>query len=144
VLIGFLRDFLKQHDLGIVAAPDGKTRLLPGLVRAPDVSFVSWDRLPGRKLPRQRIPDLYPDLAVEILSESNTPQEMGRKLKEYFRVGTRLVWYADPETRTVRVYTSPEQMVTKTDVDDLDGGAVLPGFRLSIREWFAATGERGA
>jgi len=144
VLIGYLRDFLKTHDLGIVAAPDGRTRLLPGLVRAPDVSFVSWSRLPGRKLPRQRVPDLHPDLAVEVLSESNTPQEMGRKLKEYFRAGTRLVWITDPEARTVRVYTSPEQMTTKTERQDLDGGDVLPGFKLSIREWFTAAGERGA
>lgn len=144
VLIGFLRDFLKLHDLGIVAAPDGKTRLLPGLIRAPDVSFVSWSRLPERRLPRRAIPDLAPDLAVEVLSESNTPQEMGRKLKEYFHAGTRLVWLADPEARTVRVYASPEQLVTKTEDDALDGGDVLPGFKLAVREWFAAAGDRGA
>jgi Uma2 family endonuclease len=141
VLIGLVRDFLKHQDLGIVAAPDGMTRLMPGLVRAPDVSFVSWSRLPGRKLPLKAIPDLSPDLAVEILSASNSPQEMGRKLKEYFRAGTRQVWYADPETRKVRVYTSPEQM---GEDDVLDGGDVLPGFKLSIREWFTAAGERGA
>jgi Uma2 family endonuclease len=144
VLIGFLRDFLKLHDLGIVAGPDGKTRLLPGLIRAPDVSFVSWSRMPGRRLPRRPIPDLAPDLAVEVLSESNTPQEMGRKLKEYFRAGTRMVWLADPETRIVRVYTTPEQAVTATENETLDGGGVLPGFKLRVRDWFSAAGDRGA
>ncbi len=54
-------------------------------MRIPDVSFISWDKFPNRKLPRDRVFAVVPDLAIEILSEGNTPQEMELKLDEYFR-----------------------------------------------------------
>jgi Uma2 family endonuclease len=136
LLIHFLVGFVRQHDLGIVAGADGTLRLMPGLVRIPDVSFVSWDRLPGRRYPRQPIPDLAPDLAVEVLSKSNTAQEMKRKLREYFGVGVRLVWCVDPRARTVRVYTAENQSVLLTAEQTLDGGAVLPGFALPLAQLF--------
>jgi Uma2 family endonuclease len=71
-LIIELGAFLKQHPLGIVAGADGPMRLLPDLIRLPDISFVSWKRLPGRKVPQEAIADVTPDLAVEILSKGNT------------------------------------------------------------------------
>jgi Uma2 family endonuclease len=61
----------------------------------------------GRELPADPIFSVVPDLAVEILSPSNTVREMERKLREYFTAGTRLVWIVDPATSTARVYTSP-------------------------------------
>ena len=142
VLIHGIETFLERHNLGIVLGADGMLRLAPGLVRIPDVSFISWSRFPGRKLPREPIPDLAPDLAVEVLSESNTPGEMRRKLREYFKAGARLVWYADPDTRTVEVYSSPERKTVLGESDELTGGRVLPGFRLSIQRWFAQAGSR--
>ena len=80
-LVQFLLTFVEQHALGIVAGAAGMLRLAPGRVRIPDVSFISWDRLPQRRVPRQPIPDLVPDLAVEVLSEGNTPREMEQKLQ---------------------------------------------------------------
>ena len=103
----YLKHFLHEHDLGNVAGADGALRLMPGLVRIPDVSFISWDRLSDRSIPTDALPDLTPDLAVEILSEGNTPGEMDRKLRDYFFAGTRPVWYIDSQRRSVRVYTSP-------------------------------------
>lgn len=80
--IGFiLIEYLRQHDVGTVAGEAGMMRLLPGLVRIPDVSFVRWEHLPEKYGP---IPPIAPDLAVEVLSELNTPKEMERKLQEYF------------------------------------------------------------
>lgn len=117
-------------------------RLAPGLVRIPDVAFFSWDRLPGRELPAEPIPDLAPDLAVEVLSQSNTEAEMKRKLREYFKAGVRLVWLVDPPTRTARVYTSPGRSRLVREDKALDGGAVLPGFSLKLRDWFARAGRR--
>ena len=137
ILAYFLESFLEKHNLGVTAGEAGMLRLVPGLVRIPDVSFVSWDRLPGHELPREPIPDLVPDLAVEVLSESNTRAEMNRKVGEYFRAGTRLVWLADPKTRTVRVYTSPTRSKLLREDQTLDGGTVLPGFSLSLKRWFA-------
>src|SRR5580700_8647474 len=100
--------FARQHGLGIPAGEAGTVRLLKGLVRIPDVAFFCWDKLPARVRPSKPIPDLAPDLAVEVLSESNTPAEMQRKLREYFLVGVRLVWMIDPARRQADVYTSPD------------------------------------
>jgi Uma2 family endonuclease len=136
-LIHLLESFLDEHDLGILAGPDGTLRLMPGLVRIPDISFVSWKRLPGRVLPSKPIPDLVPDLAVEVLSEGNTKGEMQRKLKDYFLTGVQLVWFVDPKTRTLQVHTAPDQCATLTEGQMLDGGAVLPGLALPISKVFA-------
>ena len=143
-LIHLLYRFLAKHDLGILAGADGALRLWPGLVRIPDVSFVSWDQLPNRKIPKKAIPDLYPDLAVEVLSRKNTKAEIDRKLHEYFRSGTRLAWVVDPRKRIVRVYTAPAQSCLLTEDQSLNGGAVLPGLSLPLREVFAELEEGSA
>jgi Uma2 family endonuclease len=136
VLIYFLQRYLDDHDLGIVLGEGGFLRLFPGQVRAPDVSFISWKRMPHQELPDEPIAALAPDLAVEILTKGNTKAEMDRKLREYFRAGSKLVWYVDPKPRTLRVYTSPRKSTLLTEDDTLDGGQVLPGFSLPIRQWF--------
>src|SRR5262249_13338219 len=71
-LFAELYGFVRKHKLGKVLPGDGTLRLMPGSVRVPDVSFISWAQMPGGKFPEQRLADLYPDLAVEILSEGNT------------------------------------------------------------------------
>jgi Uma2 family endonuclease len=130
-------NYTAQHDLGIVVGADGTVRLMPRLVRIPDVSFVSWRRLPSRKVPAEPIPDLAPNLAVEVLSKGNTKREMARKLKDYFLAGVELVWFVDPAKRTVEVFTAPDESRPFTEGQTLDGGSVLPGFRLPLRELFA-------
>ncbi len=135
--------FLRDHDLGAVFGPDGPMRLSPGLVRLPDVSFVSWKRYPRDRVP---LPDVVPDLAVELLNELNTRKEMERKLNDYLRAGVRLVWYIDLEARSVQVFDASGGVRELTEADDLDGGDVLPGFRLSLADWFAEaerTGPKG-
>jgi Uma2 family endonuclease len=136
-IIGILRGFVGENKLGIVFGITGPLRILPGQVRVPDACFISWDRFPDRKLPEISIPALAPDLAVEVLSNGNTESEMRRKLEDYFTAGVRLVWYVDPRTRTVAVYTSPEQCTTFDQNNVLTGGDVLPGLELSLRELFA-------
>lgn len=140
-LIRLIGNFVAEHDLGIVAGADGMMRLAPGLVRIPDVSFVAWERLPGRRLPRQPVPDLVPDLVVEVLSEGNTPREMARKLDEYFSRGVRLVWLVDPTMETITVYTSRHQSVVLDKSATLDGGVALPGFTLPLGTLFAGPGH---
>ncbi len=128
----FLTTFVDEHDLGIVAGEAGMLKFLPGQIRIPDVSFVSWDRLPERQIPREPVPQLVPDLAVEIISKSNTTKEMERKLAEYFGAGARLVWYVYPDTRTVRRFTAPDKVVELGENQTLEGGDVLPGFQLPL------------
>lgn len=132
-----LQSFLDRRDLGLLAGADGALRLMPGLVRAPDVSFVSWAKLPQRRVPVKPIPDLVPDLAIEILSESNTPGEMARKLHDYFDAGVVSVWLVDLRARTVSVFLEPEVYTVHTEGEVLDGGDVLPGLNLAVRDIFA-------
>lgn len=135
-----LQTYLDSNDLGAVVGADGTLRLRHLLVRVPDVAFVLWENVPpDDELPS--IPDLAPDLAVEVISPSNTVREMARKRREYFRAGTRLVWQVYPDRREVEVYTSATRFRTLGLTDTLDGGALLPGFRLPLADLFA---ERGA
>jgi Uma2 family endonuclease len=141
-LLLFLGEYLRHNDLGALAGADGTLKLMPGLVRIPDVSFVVWQRMPPADAPRKAIPALSPDLAVEVLSESNTPKEMKRKLREYFEAGARLVWYIDGRTRTVTVYTAPDRFTVLDESATLDGGDLLPGFALPLRDLFARASRR--
>ena len=143
-----LDDTLVEKPMGVresllalfLAELIGPYELVSGLVRLPDLAFVSWDRLPGRRLPAEPVPNVVPDLAVEVLSARNTPAEMARKRGEYFRAGVRLVWEIDPHGRTARVYTAEAAF---TDTDVLDGGAVLPGVAVPLANLFAELDRHG-
>jgi Uma2 family endonuclease len=143
-LSAILWSFVRPRRLGVVTGEAGMVRLASGLVRIPDVAFVSWERLPGRRIPREPIPHLAPDLAVEVLSPGNTPAEMARKRQEYFAAGVRLVWIVDPVARTVAVYTAPEQGSVWQEGQTLAGEPVLPGFTLPLRELFAELDSQGS
>lgn len=117
-------------------------RLAPGLVRIPDVSFISWAQLPNRTFPEDAIASLHADLAVEVLSAGNTPGEMRRKLRDYFAAGTRLVWLITPKTRTAEIYTSSRKRQKLAETDSLTGGNVLPGFELPLHALFARAAKR--
>lgn len=133
---------LDEEDLGVVVPGDGPLRLKIGLVRVPDVSFISWDRIPGGVFPDDPIAALVPDLAVEVLSESNTKSEMERKLRDYFEAGVRLVWFIQPRTQTAAVYTSPTKLRRVGKDGSLTGNDVLPGFTMSLKELFARAQRR--
>lgn len=135
-LIRVLDIFVEQEDLGIVLGADGFLRLMPGLVRAPDVSFISWDSLGGDDFPDVAIGPFAPDLAVEVLSEGNTRKEMARKLDEYFSAGSQQVWLVYPHKKKVEVYYSPTKKKVLQHDQTLDGGEVLPGFSLPLARLF--------
>jgi Uma2 family endonuclease len=140
-LAGLLRDFVKPRKLGTLAGEAGMLRLSPGLVRIPDLSFISRARLAHHRRALAPILPLAPDLAIEVVSEGNTRREMARKVSEYFASGCRLVWLVDPRTRTVAVYTSTAKPIMLTEKQVLTGGDVLPGFRLPLRKLFGLRDE---
>jgi Uma2 family endonuclease len=142
LLVHQLGGFVFAQDRGILLGAGAPFRLAPGLVRLPEVAFVDWKHFPNRELPAGDILDLAPDLAIEILREGNTASEMERKLREYFAAGCRLVWHVDPVTRTVRVYKDPTTFELVGVDGVLDGGEVLPGFTVSVGDWFAAGKRR--
>ena len=133
----FISRYLDTNNLGGLTGGDGLLKILPGQIRAPDVSFIRWERLPGRRSPKPPIYAIAPDLAVEVLSEGNTKAEMDRKLREYFQAGVRLVWYIDSETRTARAYTAMHEWTEIGPDGSLLGGDVLPGFELPLAQLFA-------
>ncbi len=142
IVIQLLWNHIQEDDLGVVVPGDGPLRLKIGLVRVPDVSFISWDRIPGGVFPDDPIAALVPDLAVEVLSESNTKSEMERKLRDYFEAGVRLVWFIQPKTQTAAVYTSPTKLRRVGKDGSLTGNDVLPGFTMSLKELFARAQRR--
>jgi Uma2 family endonuclease len=142
ILSRLMGNFVEQENLGLVLGADGMLRLFPDQVRIPDVSFISWDRLPDGELPKEPIASVVPNLAVEVLSPSNTKAEMERKLRDYVVAGVELVWIIDPKTQTAKAYTSPEDVQRIGKAGSLNGGAVLPGFRLPLKQLFASTKRR--
>jgi Uma2 family endonuclease len=141
LLIRMIGDFVDQHNLGIVLGADGMMRLAPGLVRIPDASFISWDRLPEGKIPREALWNLAPDLAAEVISKGNTPEEIGRKLEDYFAAGVRQVWYVYPITHEVHVFTAASESVVLHETETLDGGDLLPGLAFPLKRLFAEPGR---
>ena len=131
-----LSAFVRQQDLGVILGEGGMMRLAPGLVRIPDLTFIGWDQLPGRVFPRRPIPDLHPDLAIEVLSESNTATEMQRKLQDYFAAGAQQVWYLEPRRQEMQVYTAVDAYHVVSSDGMLDGGEVLPGFATPLSTIF--------
>src|SRR5262249_37738984 len=103
--------------------------------------FLSWERVPKGQAAEARVWQTAPDLAVEVLSESNTSAEIDRKLRELFFAGCRLAWVIDPRARSAAVYTAPDEVTRIDESGTLDGGKVLPGFRLPLAELFAEAEE---
>ncbi len=108
-----------------------------GKFEFPTFSFIRWERLASRQVPREPIFPVAPDLAIEILSPGNTQEEMSRKLRDYFAAGVRLVWYIDPGTRIARAYTAEDQVLQFGATGVLAAGEVLPGFELPLGRLFA-------
>lgn len=141
VLLGI---FLKKHKLGKLSGPDGPTRLKPGAIKYPDIAFFSNERLKRSPLKGSAAAKVGPDLAIEVLSRGNTPKEMEGKLRDYFAAKVRLVWYIDPKTRTARAWRSLKRCDEIAADGLLDGGDVLPGFKLNLAELFASVDEEPA
>ena len=128
--------YLKGRGLGR-AFGDGGYELvqLPQTVRAPDASFVRADRLPVEGIGPGLL-KLAPDLAVEVLSPSESASELEEKLDDYSACGTPLVWVVDPVRRTVMIVASDAPVRWLREGDVLDAGDVIPGFSCAVAELF--------
>lgn len=134
------------HGLGEVF--DSSTQYIlrrdPPLILVPDLSFVDGTRLP-EGVPEHDAEDevFAPDLAVEVLSPSNTMSEINRKLAAYLGHGVRLVWVVDPPERSVVVYGTGPTVCWLGEADTLDGGDVVRGFSTPVAAMFAGLRRRG-
>ncbi|HWB11731.1 MAG TPA: Uma2 family endonuclease [Pirellulales bacterium] len=142
LIVEMLNAFVRPRNLGHVTGEAGTLELMPDLVRFPDVAYISWNNLPGGERPKERGPRVVPNIAIEILSTSNTPKEMAEKRREYFEAGVDLVWEIDPQRRSATAYRSATDFETLTEHDHLKGEAVLPGFELRLADVFAELDRR--
>jgi Uma2 family endonuclease len=135
-------EHVDANGLGMVTAaetgfilyknPNGKDT-----VRAPDVGFIAAARMPDKldELPDQYVP-FAPDLAIEVISPNDEPKEVEQKIAEYLQYGTRLVWAVYSDEREVKEHAPGQEPRTLKVGDTLDGGDVLPGFRLAVKDIF--------
>lgn len=135
LIVHFLVTYVLEHDLGYVTGADGGYTLSEADMFVPDAAFISKARQPA--LPHKGFNPIPPDLAVEVISPSDSYSEVSRKVATYLRSGTPLVWVFDPETATVTVHT-PGGARTLDRAAALDGGGVLPGFSLPLDKIFRA------
>ena len=105
----------------------------PDTVRAPDFAFVSIDRLPPEGPPVGFV-EMAPDLAVEVVSPGDGPGEVRDKVVDWLAAGTQMVWVIYPETRSVAVHRSKENVSALSEEDALEGSPVVPGFSCLVRE----------
>jgi Uma2 family endonuclease len=133
-----LGKFVQEHDLGeLFGAETGfLVETNPDTVLGTDAAFVSHERLATVETFEKFFP-FAPDLAVEVLSPSNTVQEIDEKINFYFAAGARAVWVFNPKRRTVAVYRSPFDVRILSEQDTIEGGDVLPQFRLELSKLFA-------
>ena len=136
-VIGRLLAFVEPRALGWVFT-DGVGYLLlalPRTVRSPDASYVRADRLPAEGVGPGFL-RVAPDLAVEVLSPSESASELEEKLDDYRACGTPLIWVMDPVRRTVMIVASDAPVRWLREGDTLDGGMVIPGFSCTVAELF--------
>jgi Uma2 family endonuclease len=132
-----LGSFVEEHDLGVVFGAETGFRLAhdPDTVRAPDISFVSNERLPERE-PAEGFWPGAPDLAVEVLSPGDRTGEVDEKIDAWLAAGCRAVWVVDPRLQTVTIYFSRNDVRVKTAGEIIEGDPVVPGFSCALKELF--------
>ncbi len=131
-----LGSFVRRHDLGRVVVETGfRLESRPDTVRGPDVAFIAKDRVPAEGLPRAFFLGA-PDLAVEIVSPSDSAAELEMKVSDYLRNGTRSVWVVYPDSQRVQVYRPDGTARCYSDDSTLEEPELLPGFSLPLQEVF--------
>ncbi len=130
-----LRTFVKQKRLGHVVSNDTGvfTAKDPDTVLAPDLAYWSRHRL--AEMPEGFV-EVAPDLAVEVVSPSDSQSYVHRKVLHYLDHEVPLVWVVDPKTRTVTVYRSRQDVCILGEAEEITGGDVLPGFSCRVGEFF--------
>jgi len=137
VVDGLLRDYLKEHPLGILLVGDPGFLLArdPDTVLAPDVAFIRNEHIPP-ELSEQGYWPGPPDLAVEVVSPGRPAHVFHEKASTWLDAGTAMVWVVHPARRTVTVYRPGAEPETLTEAGQLEGQDLLPGFRCPVADLF--------
>lgn len=121
--------YLKSNKIGY-ATGEADGYMVSGERYAPDIAYISKEKQP--KLAKQGYNPNPPDLAVEVLSPSNSDREVRIKVVNYLRAGT-LVWVVNPDDKLVEVYAPDNKPITLDESDTLSGSHVLPGFEMPVK-----------
>ena len=130
-----VRDHVSRHHLGWVGVEGGFV-LSPNTVRGPDVAFIRSERVPAGGPPEGYFAGA-PDLAIEVVSPSDTASELEVRVREYLEAGAAQVWVFYPKTRSVLVRGADGTARWYREQDTLEGGDLLPGFSVPIRDFFS-------
>jgi Uma2 family endonuclease len=136
-LMILLGGYVRLQNLGAMFDSSTAFKMKNGNKRSPDISFFAKERLQGMtELPTGFL-EGAPDLAVEVLSPSNTVEEIDDKIVEYFENGARLIWVINPRQQYILVYRSaqaPDRLLKSADT--LSGEDVIPEFSLPVADLF--------
>lgn len=144
LLLMALGPFVRRVGLGHCLAYS-RFRVAADLDRRPNLAFISYDRWPrGRRAPNRVAWPILPDLAIEVVSISDKAWNVLDKIREYFDGGVREVWLVYPKQELVHVYRAFDRVEVVTRDQTLDGGAVVPGFRLPLADLFLEETEEEA
>lgn len=136
----YLKLYAKEHRAGVVAVSEAGFKLQtdPDKVRAPDVAFITKERLPKDL---EGYGEMAPDLVVEVISPNEYAVDVQTKLSQYLQAGVRLVWLVYPRTKSVVVHRSMTDVTVLMADDELTGGDVLPGFSCKVADIFEIGNE---
>ncbi len=131
-----LSNWNSKHRLGEVVDSDTDFYLPNGAMRNPDAGWVSKERLASVSVEElEKFPHMVPDFVIELVSKSDYPKNLDAKMKEWIDNGCRLGWVIDPFNETVKIYVPErEAELVKGFEKSVNGGDVLPGFALNLRE----------
>jgi Uma2 family endonuclease len=134
----YLNMFIMEQQLGEAYAAETGFILKrnPDTVRAPDVAFVTANRAALQEKETGFF-DGAPDLAVEVISPSETMEDIENKLFDYLDAGTQVVWLVFPRTQSITVYRSLQDIRIFTSEDTIDCEELLPGFSIPVKELFS-------
>jgi Uma2 family endonuclease len=127
--------YFRKNPIGQALVSENLYALSPSTRRAPDVAVILGDR--REELKDARVIPISPEIAAEVLSPSETPRMIHRKLNQYFAAGVKEVWIIDPETNTAEIWTGPHLPDHELTGADSLSSPLLPGFALRLEELFA-------
>ena len=127
--------YFRNTRIGEALISENRYALSPNTRRAPDVAVILGDR--HEELKNAKVIPIIPEIAAEVLSPTETPRMIHRKLKQYFSAGVKEVWLIDPEVREIEIWKGPSLPDPVLATGDVLASALLPGFALPLKELFA-------
>ena len=138
VLVGLtanLYNYFKSNKLGMVLNSENLFALSPSIRRAPDLAVILGSRY--EELKNAKVIPIIPEIAVEVLSPSETPRMIHRKLKQYFAAGVKEVWLIDPDVKEVEIWPAAGPSFQQLTGTEVLSSPLLPGFALPLPDLFA-------